>query len=79
MQLRALINDTKSTVPDEIVQGFIDRIMEADRLLAVVAIAGSTKNIAKAIVELGKGDSEYARGRYDHAIDHYKNAWDIAT
>jgi len=79
MQLRALINDRKSTVPGEIVQGFIDRIMAADRLLAVVAIAGSTKNTAKAIVELGKGDEEDAKGHYDHAIDHYKNAWDIAT
>ena len=79
MQLRALRDDTQSTVPDEIMQGFIDRIMEADRLLAVVAIAGSTKNIANANAELSKGDSELARGHYDHAIDHYKNAWDIAT
>jgi hypothetical protein len=79
MQLRALRDDPKSTVPDAIVQDFIDRIMEADRLLAVVAIAGSTKNTAKANVELGKGDDEDAKGHYDHAIDHYKNAWDIAT
>ena len=79
MQLRALINDRKSTVPDAIVQGFIDRIVGADRLLAVVAIADSTKNTAKANEELRKGDNELAKGHYDRAIDHYKNAWDIAT
>ena len=55
-------------------QGFIDRIVEADRLLAVVAIADATganpKDIARANKELDKGDSENANGHYDHAIDH---------
>jgi hypothetical protein len=53
--------------------------MAADRLLALVEIADSTKNTAKAVVELYKGDEEDAKGHYDRAIDHYKNAWDIVT
>jgi hypothetical protein len=77
-QLRDLMMDVRSTVPDATVKGFIDRIMKADRLLAVVAIADSTKNTARAIVELGKGDNELAKRHYDHAIDHYRNAWKLA-
>jgi hypothetical protein len=81
-KLLEIRNDAKSTVDPAVVKDFIDRIMEADRLLAAVAIADSTKNAAtkaKATEELGKGDNELAKGHYDHAIDHYKNAWDIAT
>jgi hypothetical protein len=81
--LKALWNDAKSTFyHGATVQGYIDRIMEADRLLAVVAIDKSTKKpdyIKHANEELAKGDDERANGHYDHAIDHYKNAWDIAT
>ena len=77
-QLRDLINDKNSSIPDATLQGFIDRIVEADRLLAVVAIAEATGDTARANIELGKGDSENARGKYDHAIDHYRNAWKLA-
>jgi hypothetical protein len=49
----------------------------ADRLLATTAIAdgGSAADLNKANTELGKGDTDRANGKYDTAIDHYKNAW----
>jgi len=81
-QLRDLIKNKKSSIADTALQPFVDRIVEADRLLAVVAIAdaagGDPKDIAKANEELGKGSAEAALGKYDSAIEHYRNAWKFA-
>jgi hypothetical protein len=81
-KLRDLIKDKKSSISDEELKSFVDRIVEADRLLAVVAIAdvagGDPKDIAKANHELGKGSTEAALGKYDSAIEHYRNAWKFA-
>jgi hypothetical protein len=64
-----------------ILQGFIDRIVKADRLLAVVAIndalaagAGSNK-LAHAREELAQGDNNISQGQYQPGMDHYRNAW----
>jgi hypothetical protein len=75
VRLRDLINDKKSSIPDATVQGLIDRVVEADRLLAVVAIGDAAGDTARANEELSKGDRERDKGKYDHAIDHYRNAW----
>ena len=37
------------------------------------------KELAKAQVELDKGDADRASGRHDKAITHYKKAWEDAT
>ena len=78
-QLRDLIKGKKSSISDMTLQSFVDRIVAVDRLLAVVAIAdatgGDSKDIAKANDELGKGDNETAKGKYDSGIEHYRNAW----
>ncbi len=78
IQLLSLRDDRRSTVPPAILQDFIDRILKADRLLAAVAIAASTRNTAKANAELRKGDNELAKGRCDRAIGRFKIAWNIA-
>jgi len=80
-QLRNLLKDKKSAIPDATILGFIDRIVAADRGLAEAVIAdalaanGDPKDIAKANEELAKGVREAADGKYDVAIEHYRNAW----
>ncbi len=80
-KLRDLIKDKHSTIPDAVLQGFIDRIVQADRVLALVAINdavarnGDPKKIAEANKELAKGDEELANGKFDEAIEHYRNSW----
>ena len=78
--LADLIKTKKSTIPDAILQAFIDRIVEAERLLAVIAIGeasgiGDPQKIGLANGELAKGDGELSNGRFDNAIEYYKNAW----
>ena len=83
-KLRELMKDKHSTIPDATLQGFINRIVAADRRLAQVAIndaigrGGDPKKIAKANEELAKGDSDNTDGKPDNAIEHYRNAWDQA-
>ena len=59
------------------IQGWIDDVVDVARTLATTAIAegGAANDLAKANQELGKGDTDRADGKYDRAIDHYKNAW----
>jgi len=62
-ELLELIGDRQSTIPEAVLRGFIDRIVQADRVLALVAISdalarhGSSGKIAKAQSE------SIARGR----------------
>ena len=51
--------------------------MAADRLLATRAIAegGTPNDLAEANNELAQGDADRNNGKFDKAIDHYKNAW----
>lgn len=82
-QLKNLMKDKHSTIPDATIQGWINRIVQADRFLAQVAIndavarGGDPKKIAKANEELSKGDAD-AAGKPDNAIEPYRNAWDQA-
>ena len=80
-KLGDLIDDKHSTIPGPILQSFIDRLVQVDRALALVAIRDAiaahdnAKKIAEARKELAKGDSEASRRRPDNAIEHYRNAW----
>jgi hypothetical protein len=80
-KLCGLIKDKKSSIPDALLQGFVERIIRAARLLASVVIQDVTKagaaqkKIAEAEAELAKGDSEVANGGCDEGIEHYRNAW----
>jgi hypothetical protein len=80
-----LAKDKKSTVPSEVLAGFIDRITAADRLLAAVAIADATaagaakKKLEHANKELAKGDADVANPKCGDGIEDYKQAWKLAT
>ncbi len=62
-------------------QGWINRILECDRLLALISINESAaaglnqKKIAQDMEELLKGDAQALAGHYNNAIEHYRNAW----
>jgi len=79
--LAGMMKDPRCTVPDSVLRGFIDRIVRADRLLAVVAIQDAAKagadqkKLAPAREQVAKGDEQAARAKYDAAIDHYRAAW----
>jgi hypothetical protein len=83
-ELTNLIKDKKSSTNKALLQSFVVRLVEVDRLLAVVAIAdaaaagGDTKDIDKANEELGKGNIDVTNGKYESAIEHYQNAWEHA-
>jgi hypothetical protein len=79
VKLLDLMKDKKSTIPDATLQGFINRLVSADRLLASGAIndaaGGDVKKIDKANEELSKGDARVADSHFTDAIEHYRNAW----
>jgi hypothetical protein len=63
----------------------IERLVRADRLLAVVSIQDAAragvnpKKLAEALEEVAKGDQAAGKGSPDQAIQHYRNAWEHAV
>jgi hypothetical protein len=84
-ELLEILNYKNSQIPDATVQNLIQRLVKADRLLAVVSIRDATraglnsKKIAKALRAVAKGDQDAARGKPDRAIEDYRDAWDEAV
>jgi len=82
-KLMELINSGSIPVPT--LQGMIDSLDRADRDLAQVALgdaiagSGNARKIQEAQKELQKAADDLARGHFDTAIDHYRNAWRKAT
>jgi hypothetical protein len=80
-RLREIMDSKKCPVALGELQGFIDRIMKCDRLLAVIRIeeaarAGlNPKKVAGALETVAKGDAKAAAGHYANAIEHYRDAW----
>jgi len=80
-ELRDLIRDPHGTVPDAVVLALINRMVGADRLIAQVAIAdaeargGNPARIARARDEVAQGNRELSKGRFEDAIEHYRDAW----
>ena len=76
--------NNSSAIPDVVLQGYVDRITQADRVLALVAIndalsrGGDPTKIDEAGKELAKGDEQLAQGKPDDAIEHYRNTWQQA-
>jgi len=79
--LRGLMRDKRSQITDAVLQGFVEQIVKADRLLASVAIqdaaraGASASRLAEAMKELDKGDRAVAEQKFEAGIDHYLNAW----
>ena len=74
----------KGDFPDELCERLIGMLVEADSILARVAIDdaiaanGNPKEIEKAEKEMAKAEKDKEKGKYDKAIDHYKKAWQHA-
>lgn len=58
-------------------------IVSVDRALAQYAIDNAVdvkpSYMAKALEDMAKGDAYAASGKYENAIEHYKNAWERVT
>ena len=80
-KLAEIMEAKECPVEATVLQGFIDRIVKCDRLLAVISIqdaaaAGmNAKKVAQDYGLVAKGDREAEAGRYANAIEHYRNAW----
>ena len=78
------IRDGDGGFPSGLCQRLIGMLVEADSILARVAIddaiaaGGNPKEIEKAEKEMAKAEKEKENGKYDKAIDHYKKAWEHA-
>jgi len=78
-KLEDLIND--NSIPDATLEGMIDSLVVADRMLAeqaladAIAAAGDPDKIAEAQQELDKAAAELLKGHTNAAIDHFRNAW----
>ncbi len=79
-KLRQMMRDRRTPIPDSVLQGFIDRIVTADRLLAVMAIddasalGGRQEKISQAREYLDEGDDDARQDRPANAIEHYSAA-----
>ena len=83
-ELAKLERECHSRIPDALLQGFIDDLVRATRLLAETAIGdaiaahGDRRDIAKANEDLAEGNRDAAHGRPDDAIRDYESAWERA-
>jgi hypothetical protein len=79
--LDGIMSSKQCPVDPAVLQGFINRIVKSDRLLAIISIEDAAaaglnpKKIAEDLAMVAKGDAEAAAGRYANAIEHYRNAW----
>ena len=84
-ELVEIIKHRMSQIPNATAQNLIERLVRADRLLAVVSIQDAAragvnpKKLAEALEEMAKGDQAAAKGSPDQAIQHYRNAWEHAV
>jgi len=84
-KLSQLSKGTTNPLPGVVLQGIFEQILRADRLLGSVAVedaidAGvSGKKIVEAQAELAAGDAEAANGRFEQAIERYREAWQRAV
>jgi hypothetical protein len=80
-KLAEIMDAKECPVETAVLQGFIDRIVKCDRLLAIISIqdaaaAGlNAKKVAQDYAMVAKGDREADAGHYANAIEHYRNAW----
>ena len=78
-QLRLLIKPPANSVPVAVVQGFIDRLVSAIRVTALVAISDAASvprgNPQLAGTQLALGDARAAQGKPGQAAWRYLKAW----
>ncbi len=82
--LQTLMKQRKSLLSQSVLRGFISRIIDADRLLAFVAIDDAVaaqrvpSEIKKAREELARADADIANNKNESGIEHYRQAWKLA-
>ena len=74
----------KSLLDDAQLEDFINRILDVDRNLALIAIEdaedeGEEKFIKKANEQIELGDEAASEGRFRGAVNHYLQAWEFAV
>ena len=83
--LRTLMQQRNNGIAKSVLQEWIDRLVKADRLLAVVEIKAATnagaapKQLSNALKELTYGDQAARKQQYFLAILNYQNAWEQAA
>jgi hypothetical protein len=83
-KLDGLIGDKHSTISGATLQGFINRLVQADEVLALTGIIDAlsahvdAKKIAQANQELTNGNVQATKGKPESAIEQYRNAWSHA-
>lgn len=83
-KLDGVAGDKHSTVPGATLQGFVNRLVQADEILARISINDGLaakvdpKRIAQAKQELSNGNVQAAKGKPESAIEQYRNAWSHA-
>jgi len=78
IRLRQLLHNGANALDDDVLADLIDRILGADRALAVAAINDAGGKGGQALDELAKADREAAKGNEISAIEHYRLAWERA-
>ncbi len=77
--LNILIGDHGGGFSVPVLDGCVNNLVEADRILASVAIADATKGnpstLANAQKQLAEGDANSAAGRSTQAVANYQQAW----
>ena len=80
-KLWEIMESRKRPIDAAVLQGFIDRIVKSDRLLAVISIQDAAKaglnarKVAEALAMVARGDRAAASGHYANAIEDYRIAW----
>ena len=84
-QLRELLKSRKLSAADKAaIQGVIDQLVQADRILATTAVneataaGGNAKKLAEANKALAKAAALVAAGKPDESINQYRIAWEKA-
>jgi subtilisin-like proprotein convertase family protein len=74
-RLLEIMNDKRVSIND--LKGIVLRLVLANRIIALLAVndGGNSNKINRPNDELSKGDTDATAGRYDSAMDHYRNAW----
>ena len=84
-ELQNTMKSKKSLLNDVQLEDFINRILDVDRKLALVAIEdaeeaeGEEKFIKKANDQIELGDEAASEGRFRGAVNHYLQAWEFAV
>jgi hypothetical protein len=79
-------DDHESNSFNTSVQKSINQLVDADKTISTIAISDASSSsggdakddLATAQKEMSKAADDSSKGHYSSAIEHYKNAWELA-